>query len=459
MKKLVLLTFCIALTSYGVFAQQDLTLYELRSAPQSHGLNPSKIPLSKGYVLLPVLSGGYTAINSEGFTLSDAVQPNESTGKLDVTLDKAIDRMKDINSVNFDFRTTVLGFGFRAGAGFASFAVENKTSVRFAIPKSFFEFLWLGNGDPKFLGQRASFDGLGIDYMQYTEVAFGYARDFNDKWTVGLKAKYLSGQGFLRTTESTLGISTNADNYAITLDGQLAVQAAGIPGVLIDSLLGFGGLGIDELGDQIITSGTGNHGGAIDLGITYKINEVLSASASVLDVGLINWSASAKTKTSKPISYTYDGLPLTDFSEGSAEPENLIGTLDTLVSNIEFDEKEESFTTLLPVKIYLGGDYRILPKTNLSALTYNEYYNGRFKTSLRVAVTQKVRNFLMATVNYSIYGNSAANVGAGFTINGGPVQFYTVTDNVIAFLLPEKSKNVHLRFGINLTFGNNFSQN
>ena len=122
MKKLVLLTFCIALTSYGVFAQQDLTLYELRSAPQSHGLNPSKIPLSKGYVLLPVLSGGYTAINSEGFTLSDAVQPNESTGKLDVTLDKAIDRMKDINSVNFDFRTTVLGFGFRAGAGFASFA-------------------------------------------------------------------------------------------------------------------------------------------------------------------------------------------------------------------------------------------------------------------------------------------------------------------------------------------------
>ena len=80
---------------------------------------------------------------------------------------------------------------------------------------------------------------LGVDYMQYTEFAFGYARDFNENWTFGIKAKYLSGQAFLRTTQSSLGITTNAENYAITLDGELQIQAAGIAGLVVDSLLNF----------------------------------------------------------------------------------------------------------------------------------------------------------------------------------------------------------------------------
>ena len=52
------------------------------------------------------------------------------------------------------------------------------------------------------------------------------------------------------------------------------------------------------------------------------------------------------------------------------------------------------------------------------------------------------RNFLMATLNYSVYGNSAANVGAGFTLNLGPLQLYTITDNVIAFMLPEAKQEL-----------------
>lgn len=439
-------------------AQQDLTLYELRAAPQSNGLNPSKIPLCKGYLLLPGLSGGYASINSEGFTYADAFQLNDN-GSIDIKLNEAIDKMKDLNNISFDFKAPILGFGFRMGAGFATFGVETKGSSRFTVPKTLAEFIWLGNADEKFLGQRASFDGLGVDYMQYTEFAFGYARDFNENWTFGIKAKYLSGQAFLRTTQSSLGITTNAENYAITLDGELQIQAAGIAGLVVDSLLNFNGLSFGNVGDQLTAAGSGNHGGALDIGATYRLNEKISFNASVLDVGIINWAASAVTKTSKPISYTYEGISVSDITSGQDEAESIVGTLDTLLSGIEFDDKQESFTTTLPIKIYAGGNYQILPKTDLSVLTFNELYNGRFKTSLRFGVTQRVRNFLMATLNYSVYGNSAANVGAGFTLNLGPLQLYTITDNVIAFMLPEQSKNFHLRFGINLTFGNNFSQN
>jgi hypothetical protein len=65
----------------------------------------------------------------------------------------------------------------------------------------------------------------------------------------------------------------------------------------------------------------------------------------------------------------------------------------------------------------------------------------------------------MATVNYSLYGRSAANVGFGLSVNGGPFQLYMVTDNALAYILPTQTKNFHLRFGVNLTFASNFSQN
>lgn len=444
-------------------AQQDLTLYELRSAPQSHSLNPSKIPLCKGYLLLPGISGGYASFNSEGFTYSDAFQLNADK-TIHLKLDDAIDKMKDLNNISFDLKVPILGFGFRMGAGFATFGIETKNSTRFTIPKSLAEFIWLGNGHEKFLGSRASFDGLGVDILQYTEFAFGYARDFNEKWTFGIKAKYLSGQAFIRTTESTLGITTNASDYALTLDGKIAVQSAGIDvsGLLLNQFLSSSSAGgafeLESVGEDLIESSTSNHGGAFDFGATYRLNEKASFNASVLDLGLINWASSAITRTSKPISYTYDGISVTDIN-GGTEAEGIVGALDTLYNSIEFEEKRESFTTTLPLKVYAGGNYRVFPKTDVSVITYNELYSGRFKTSVRFGVTQRIRNSLMATLNYSVFGNSAANVGAGFTLNAGPVQLYTVTDNVIAFLIPEKSKNFHLRLGINLTFGNNFSQN
>jgi hypothetical protein len=60
---------------------------------------------------------------------------------------------------------------------------------------------------------------------------------------------------------------------------------------------------------------------------------------------------------------------------------------------------------------------------------------------------------LSASASYSIYNRSYNNFGLGLTVNGGPVQLYIVTDNILGVFIPHKAKNLHLRCGINLTFG------
>ena len=39
------------------------------------------------------------------------------------------------------------------------------------------------------------------------------------------------------------------------------------------------------------------------------------------------------------------------------------------------------------------------------------------------------------------------------TIRGGPVQFYLITDNMVAAMKPSTAQFINFRFGINLLFG------
>jgi len=432
--------------SAGTYAQQDLTLYELRSVPQASQLNASRTPLSKVYVLLPVVSGAYISLYNEGFNYSDMVTQDGDSLRIDMT--KGISRMKDLNDFGTDVRTTLLGFGFRTGGTYITFNIEEKISARFTYPRALFEFAWHGNADSRFLDERISMDGLGLDYMQYTEFSIGWAKDINEKLSLGAHAKYLSGLANFKTTDTKLGFRTSSEAYAIKVDGVFAYQSAGAIAQVIDS---------NET--DLIGSVTGNHGGAIDLGFTYRFDNRLSISGAINDIGMIRWGSGVNNGVADTVDFTYTGESVKNWNQSSVGGDGIAGALDTLFKSIKFAPNNESYTTWLPTKIYIGVNYRILQKTDLSILSYNEFYNKRFKSSIRVAVTQRLRNWLMATVNYSFYGRSASNVGVGLSVNGGPIQFYAATDNVVSYLLPNKNKNFHLRFGINLSFANNFSQN
>jgi hypothetical protein len=441
MKKLLFVFggICLSLTT---LAQQDLTLYDLRSVPQSNQLNVSRTPYNSGYLSLPVVSGIYFSFNSTGFAVNDVFKKREDDS-LALDLSGLMEKLKDVNSFGLDLKVPVLGFGFRAGANYFTVNIESKNSFRFDYPKNLIQFFIDGNAKESTLGKRVSLDGFGANILSYNEFSFGMARDFNEKLTIGARAKLLQGMALFRTTNSQLGITTGAENYALTIDGAFAYQSAGLAGMANDT-------------NADAASALNNLGFAFDLGGTYRFSEKLSVSMAVNDIGLIKWTGAAKVVESNKISYTYSGIPVNEWN--LSDPANVVQLFDTISKGIQLKETPQSFTTALPLKVFTEGKYRLLRRTDASLLIYNEFYNKKLSSAFRASVSQRVRNWLMATVNYSIYNRSFFNVGCGFSLNIGPLQLYTVTDNIMTFISPIKAKNVHLRFGVNFTFNNNFSQ-
>ena len=45
------------------------------------------------------------------------------------------------------------------------------------------------------------------------------------------------------------------------------------------------------------------------------------------------------------------------------------------------------------------------------------------------------------------------NAGAGIAFNGGPVQFYLISDNWIGTINPLSNNTAHFQFGFNLIYG------
>ena len=84
---------------------------------------------------------------------------------------------------------------------------------------------------------------------------------------------------------------------------------------------------------------------------------------------------------------------------------------------------------------------------------YNEIIKSNYRVAAIVSGTVQLKNWLSATVNYSQYARSFGNIGAGVSLRGGPIQFFVASDNILGFIAPQNSKNVHLSFRLNLLFG------
>ena len=435
-KKLHLLVFLLVMsfTHQVVFSQKNFTLYHLNQTSQANYLNPGFKNKNRVYVSLPIGMQTISLMHS-GFKLSDLIETRSQDDSLNLNISNAISKMAKTNYLNMEMSNELLGFGFRIKKNFFSFNATNRFQARFTYPKDLFTLAVQGNGKD-FLGKRASFDGLGFDLMSYVEYGLGYNRDVNDKLTVGGRIKLLSGVANIQTVKSQLGITTDPTSFDLTIDGGMRVNTANLdstalndPSLIAQSAFSFKNLGL-----------------GLDLGASYQLLNKLQLNASLLDLGYIRWKTNVTNYVSSDVNYTFKGIDLND----TLASDKLTDTIGKVFNQ---HQEHNAYTTKLHSKFYLGAKYEFNKYFYSSALLYNEIVAKKYTAGLSVAINARLRNWLYASLNYSAYGRSYNNVGFGFNIKGGPIQFYVMSDNILAFMNPENAKHVHASFGINIVVG------
>jgi len=298
----------------------------------------------------------------------------------------------------------------------------------------------LGNGE--FLNQRVSMDGLGVNLSSYMEYNFGYARKIGELFEVGARLKLISGIANVNTRKSKLGLFTDPTTFALTLDGSAEINTSNVDQIFSDSTFKASSLTSSAFNFN-------NKGVGLDLGGTFQMNDKVTLTASAIDLGSISWKSNTKNFILKDFSYTFDGIDLNKyFADSSASVfKNL---QDSLEKVFQREENTANYKTALGSKFYVGANYEFTKSLSAGALLFSQVIKGKFVPGLSLSGNATIKNWLVASVSYTMYNNVFTNLGLGISLRGGPVQFYFMTDNVLAFISPLSAKSFHLCGGISI---------
>jgi outer membrane protein OmpA-like peptidoglycan-associated protein len=445
MRSLLLLTYLFLFLPIITFGQQNLTLYGMKDLSQAFYLNPGFNQKNRVYISLP-LGIQTIGLNNSGFSLHNLLEKT-ADDSLIIRPEMAIEKMGRRNFLAFEQSSELVGFGFKVKKkNYFSFNASIRSNTILSYPRNLIQFLVEGNGSDAFLGNRTSLDGLGIYGSAFSEYAFGYNRSVSNKLSIGGRLKILSGIANVHTLNSELGVTTNSETFDISIDGQMALQSSNAIHFLDSS-------NAQNALKTLINSAYDfkNIGIGIDAGANYKLNNGLEFSASILDLGLIKWKTNTKNYESANVDYTFRGVDLNAVIFDSLDVGKHLS--DTLQKVFGYSSNNESYTTSLFTRFYLGSVYNINNTFSSSFTLHNQLMANRLRTGAAIAMNMHIRNWLNFSVNYSAFGRSFRNIGLGLSLKGGPLQFFLVSDNILAFINPANAKNLHLSFGLNLSIG------
>ncbi len=441
MKKLYTTILAVVLGT-SLYAQQDISLYTLNNVFQQLYVNPAYLPKSKVHIGLPVISSVYINASNTGFAFGQFL----GTSKQTVNIDKVIDGLGKKNVFAMDLNTDLFSAGVRVKNMYFSLSFSEKVSTNMTYPKDFFTLIFKGNADEELLGKRANLDGMAYNLNVYHELALGASLPVGEKLRFGFRGKYLMGLANITTVKSKLGLTTSDENYALTLDGSLAMNTSGM-GILKEE-----GDDITKLLQNRILKPGGNTGLALDLGAEYFFNDRITFSASALNMGYIHWKEDVKNFENDNISYTYSGVDVQKLDKDQFSKE-LAAKLDTLKEKLKFNESDKGYSARLNPQLILGGNFMVNDYNSVGALLRTELVSKILRPSVTFYYQFKINHWLGATANYSYLNKSLVNLGGGICAKGGPLQFYLTSDNILAPLAIKTTKTVQLRFGVNLAFG------
>ena len=444
--KNLLFTLFLAISGNNLLAQ-GLTLYNMDYVPQSMRNNPAQMQKANFHIAIaPLLNNISFSTTSSGFTLSDLFQVEGDTTF--ATPDRMLAKISENNFISQQTNIDFISFGFKVkNKNYFSFNVTERVNFAFDYSKNFMTLLAKGTANEDFLGKNVSMSGTGFRFNHFREYGIGYTREVNDKLSVGGRFKFLQGLSHLDNDQADITLYTDPNNYSIKATSTIGVKIAGLGFVFDDG---------SEFDAITYMSNFKNTGFALDLGGKYEINDRITTSLNITDLGFINWKTDARRYFNNKVEFNFDGIDLKEYldKENDEEREAYAAELSDSIEDIFGLERiDRGFTTNLIANIYIGAEYKLNKTFKAAALFNGKVFKGALYPSLTITTQTALGKWLQAIVSYSIVNKSYENIGLGAAINAGPIQFYAVSDNLLDWTQIDYAKNLNVQLGMNLLFG------
>jgi hypothetical protein len=441
-RNLSLLMLCLVNTAMQ--AQQSNTLFFMHSLPESNFINPAVQNGCKLFIGLPVISSVHVHVSNSGFTANQLL--NKVPGGYALDADGMLNKLARKNITTSELHTTILAVGLRKEDYYYTFTIQEKDNMATLYSRDLATFALKGN--TQFEGQWINLNGTGEYFNHVREYAFGVSKVKSRALTLGIKAKLLFGKLNVTTGSGNIRMFTQENTFNLAFQTDAGFNSS-IPYSL--GVTGDGSYRFYRPYRGSISSYAWNRknpGLAFDLGFIYQYSSKLTFSGSLLDLGLI-WYRSNLTNYHIRGDYLYQGPG----ADSMISDRFLWDVFDGLNNNVNMDLGNHSYVYFLDPRLYLGATYKLNKRIDANLLLYNRFLPVKIQTSVTASLTGRLSKNTEASLSWSYMNRSFSNVGIGLAYGRSPLQFYLVSDNVLGFFRPMSTKNVNVRFGLNLHFG------
>ncbi len=454
MKKIYSTLTILLIAAVGVFAQNFRTGYFLDGYMYKYQLNPA-FQGERGFIALPVLGG--TSVGFEtNLSMSTFLYPSDGVLKTflhpDITDEQFMNKIKKSNPISENLDLNLLALGFRAGKTYHTIDFTLRESLNTSLPGDLFRFMKVGGADGNTVYDMSA---LSVSLNSYIQAAYGFSFKIKDIASIGVRAKFLLGAANLQTELNELQLSMNQDKWMVNAGGNII--ASSMLGAMLQ----------DEAEFDPMTGLQGllkspSMGAAFDVGVSVDFLKHFTISASVLDLGFINWKGHSK------YNYTQGSWEYTGFDDISTEDsgeviENQLNAkLEDLAKLFQFNDPEmmEKYQQRLAFTSLLGLEFRLpfYTRMSLGVLGTHRYDGPRSWTEGRFSLNYAPFRWLSLAGNYAIstfgqsYGAALNLHPKGFNLFVGVDSFKPIL-NVTPQMIPIDEINTNLKFGITFPFG------
>ncbi|NNE77564.1 MAG: hypothetical protein HKN31_10885 [Pricia sp.] len=455
---------------FAIQGQNKQLLYDFVEIPQASMINPGVETDFQWYSGIPAISGLSFQAGSSGITVNDLFA-NDGLDFNDKVRNRAIFGMTPRDELSGTLQFELLNIGFRGKDPdyFYSFGIYNESDAIGYWFRDYAILAFEGNADR--LNQRFELDHLKTRGEMVNVFHFGINRRMNDGLTIGGRAKiYSSIFDFNSTKNNGYFVTRPGVNniYASTLNVDMQMRTSGLNELK------------DAVDDENIASTLlkraffgGNLGLGFDVGFTYHLNEQTVVTGSLLDLGFIYHANDVKNFTLNG-NATVEGIEVI-LPDAISDPDTDFwqDLVDEVEGFVPFEENEKSYISFRPTKLYgslrynfgepitsrMNCDCNPSVTGNAARAKYTNSLGGQLyvinrprgpQGALTAFYQRRFGNFMSIKTTYTVDKFSFSNVGLGLNLQAGPLNFYLMADNLLAYRNLADSHYTSFQLGLNI---------